>query len=381
MEYKRTAADFFAGIGLASEGLRHEEWEVSYALDHDSDKREIYEYNYGEAPYYEVRDIARVSGNDVPTVDLAHASFPCTDTSLAGERNGMHSEGESSTYWDFARIMKEMGDRRPSLITLENVEGLLTSGDGEDLEAALSSLNDLGYAVDVLIIDASHFVPQSRVRLFVVGQRREEQDGIQLEQRLSQSGDARPQKVQDFVRTHSTLEWRLKDLPELPQTDQEVRDIVDKRETGWWEEDRAEYLFSQMYDRHEKKVREMMKRDEWHYGTVFRRTRKRNGKRQSTAELRTDGIAGCLRTPKGGSARQILVRAGRGERDARLLNAKECARLMGVPNFDLDEDISLTQYLWGFGDAVCAPVMEWLADNYLNPALDETDHSKTLSRL
>jgi DNA (cytosine-5)-methyltransferase 1 len=373
VESEKTVADFFAGIGLASEGLKREGWSVEYALDHDSDKHEMYEHNYGKAPYYEVEDIARVSASGVPTVDLAHASFPCTDTSLAGSRDGIHGDGESSTYWEFARILREMGDRRPPLVTLENVDALLTSGEGEDLEAALRSLNELGYSVDVLIIDASHFVPHSRVRLFVVAQQREGQDGIELEQRLTRSGKARPEKIRDFIRDNPDLKWRLRDLPRLPQTDLEVRDIVDQSEDDWWEEDRAEYLFSQMYDRDKEKVREMMEKDDWQYGTVFRRTRKRNGKRQSTAELRTDGIAGCLRTPKGGSARQILVRAGKGQRDARLLNARECARLMGAPDFKLEEDASLTQHLWGFGDAVCAPVMEWLAENYLSPILNESE--------
>jgi DNA (cytosine-5)-methyltransferase 1 len=373
MENQKTVADFFAGIGLASEGLKRKGWTASYALDHDPDKKEMYEHNYGDSPYYRVEDITEVSGESVPAVDLAHSSFPCTDTSLAGSRNGIHSDGESSTYWEFVRILKEMEEDRPPLVTLENVEGLLTSGDGEDLEAALRALNELGYSVDVLIIDASHFVPHSRVRLFVVAQQREGQDGIQLEQHLSRSGSARPEKVRDFIRTYPDIDWRLRSLPELPQTDLEVKDIVDEEENDWWDDDRAEYLFSQMYKRHEDKVEEMMQQDEWQYGTVFRRTRKRDGKRQSTAELRTDGLAGCLRTPKGGSARQILVRAGKGQRDARLLNARECARLMGAWDFKLDEDTSLTQHLWGFGDAVCASVMEWLADKYLNPLAEETD--------
>jgi DNA (cytosine-5)-methyltransferase 1 len=264
-----------------------------------------------------------------------------------------------------------MKERRPPLVTLENVDSLLTSGEGEDLEAALRALNELGYSVDVLIIDAIHFVPHSRERLFAVAQRREGQDGIQLEQHLSQSGNARPEKVRDFIRNYPDIDWRLRDLPELPKTDLKLRDIVDQEEDDWWEEDRAEYLFSQMYDRHKKQVKEMMEKDKWQYGTVFRRTRKRNGKRQSTAELRTDGIAGCLRTPKGGSARQIIVRVGKGQRDARLLNARECARLMGVSDFELSEDASLTQHLWGFGDAVCAPVMEWLTEHYLNPVFNK----------
>ena len=87
------------------------------------------------------------------------------------------------------------------------------------------------------------------------------------------------------------------------------------------------------------------------------------------AELRTDGIAGCLRTPRGGSGRQILFAAGRGRFAVRLLTARECARLMGADDFKIN--VPLNQALFGFGDAVCVPVIGWIAQNYLNPVWEE----------
>ena len=104
---------------------------------------------------------------------------------------------------------------------------------------------------------------------------------------------------------------------------------------------------------------------QYSYGTVFRRVR--NGR--SMAELRTDGVAGCLRTPRGGSGRQILFKAGRGKCQVRLLSARECARLMGADNFVVG--VPLNQALFGFGDAVCVPAIEWIGENYLNPAIAE----------
>jgi DNA (cytosine-5)-methyltransferase 1 len=86
------------------------------------------------------------------------------------------------------------------------------------------------------------------------------------------------------------------------------------------------------------------------------------------AEIRFDGIAGCLRTPKGGSARQILLQVGKGEINVRLLTPKECARLMGADDFKLSG--TANQALFGFGDAVCVPVISWIANNYLNPELE-----------
>jgi len=98
---------------------------------------------------------------------------------------------------------------------------------------------------------------------------------------------------------------------------------------------------------------------------VFRRMRA--GK--STAELRTDGIAGCLRTPKGGSGRQILFQAGFGRFAVRLITAREAARLMGADNYVITTP--LNQSLFGFGDAVCVPVVSWIAEHYLNPTWRE----------
>jgi DNA (cytosine-5)-methyltransferase 1 len=369
VEPKKTVADFFAGIGLVGAGLMQRGWQVEYAVDYDDDKREMYEWHFGKG-HYHVKNISDVSAEEVPDVTLIHASFPCTDTSLAGARGGLYN-GESASFWDVVRILDELDERRPPLIMLENVAGLLTSNNCQDIKAVLEALCDFGYAVDVLLIDASHFVPQSRVRLFIIGVLKgEKQDVLEQEINLQQSINIRPPKIQQLVRRNSELNWNIRSLPKFPERQISLADIVDET-AEWWKPDRTEYLFNQMFERHKEKVRLMMSKEKWTYGTVFRRMRKRNGKRRSTAELRTDGIAGCLRCPKGGSARQILLRAGYGCYDARLLNGRECARLMGVPNYKIKESLRLNQILWGFGDAVCASVTDWLAQHYLNPVLDE----------
>ena len=87
------------------------------------------------------------------------------------------------------------------------------------------------------------------------------------------------------------------------------------------------------------------------------------------AELRTDGVAGCLRTPRGGSGRQILLQAGFGKVKVRLLTPRECAKLMGADDFFID--VPLNQALFGFGDAVCVPVISWIAKQYLNPVVED----------
>jgi len=96
------------------------------------------------------------------------------------------------------------------------------------------------------------------------------------------------------------------------------------------------------------------------------------------AELRTDGIAGCLRTPRGGNGRQILFVAGRGRYAVRLLTPRKCARLMGADDFKIT--VSMNKALFGFGDAVCVPVIRWIAENYLNPVWREMHGAQTRRR-
>ncbi len=99
-------------------------------------------------------------------------------------------------------------------------------------------------------------------------------------------------------------------------------------------------------------------------GTIFRR--KRDGKTRS--EVRFDGMAGCLRTPKGGSARQIVIVIDKGVLRMRWMSAREYARLQGAKDFPLVENN--IQNLFGFGDAVCVPVVQWIDNNVLTPLFD-----------
>ena len=106
----------------------------------------------------------------------------------------------------------------PPFILLENVEGMLTSKGGHDLEIALSALCELGYALDILLINASHFVPQSRVRLFIIGNLLAgHQDILEQEIILQQKNTARPPRITNFIRSHSDLTWHLYSLPQLPR--------------------------------------------------------------------------------------------------------------------------------------------------------------------
>lgn len=359
-------AEFFAGIGLMRMGLENAGWNIAYANDIDPSKELMYKRHFNDKQnHFQLGDIHQIAGEFIPKVNLATASFPCTDLSHAGRREGLAGK-QSSAFWGFVRILDEMRENKPSVILLENVIGFLTSHNGKDFHSALTALNKIGYAVDAFIIDASHFVPQSRVRLFIVG-KLEPNDNIIEEKQLSfYESEIRPAKLANFICDHPEINWNITSLPPLPQREMQLSDIIENlpdTAEEWWSEDRVEYLLNQTFDRHRILLEEAKKGKKYKYFTAFRRIREGN----SMAEVRSDGIAGCLRTPKGGSARQILIRSGKNKISARLVSPRECARLMGADNYKITGNIN--RDLFGFGDAVCVPVVTWIAENYLNPLL------------
>lgn len=374
---RKTFAEFFAGIGLMRMGLERQGWSLAFANDIEPQKYAMYADHFGDtADHFALGDVHHLTADQLPTVTLATASFPCNDLSLAGSRSGLSGK-ESSAFWGFVRLLDELGKRKPPLVLLENVTGFLSSHQGADFSAALVALNKLGYSVDSFILDAARFVPQSRQRLFVVGVL----DGVQSVREAPKpyrffESDIRPKALANFIFTHPEIRWKLRDLPTLLTRQPQLMTILEDlppTAPEWWSTERAAYLLNQMSARHRVIADAMIADQQWSYGTVFRRVR--YGK--SMAELRTDGIAGCLRTPRGGSGRQILFKAGYGQYAARLITPREAARLMGADDYTIT--VPANQALFGFGDAVCVPVIEWIAQHYFSPLLDELYRPTTLS--
>jgi len=278
-------------------------------------------------------------------------------------------------FWELIRILEEMEDRQPPLILLENVPGFLSSNGGKDFQCAIRAFNELGYNCDAFMLDAARFVPHSRLRLFVIAKKASAQHPTFLVTPTT----SRPKQLMDVIVGITDLKWDISPVPEPNGRVATLPDILEdlpESDPAWWPAERAEYFLNQLAPAHLKKARAMMESPNYSWATAFRRMR--NSK--SVAEMRTDGIAGCLRTPRGGSARQILFRAGRGKYRVRLLTARECARLQGVPDASFRIDVPLNQALFGFGDAVCVPVIEWIANSYLTPTASEMLRGRILYR-
>ncbi len=357
-------------------GLEKAGWEIALANDIDPTKKRLYVNHFIESGrHFLLEDIHKLTAKQIPLVSLATASFPCTDLSLAGRRAGLGG-AHSSAFWGFVDILRNLGTRKPPLILLENVAGFLTSNDGKDFENALLALNILGYCVDAFIIDAARFVPQSRVRLFIIGKLNNNK--FKNSKPVFLESDLRPAKLRGFIFQHPEIDWDINNnLPTLPTLQTRLADIIEnvpKHSSVWFNKERVDYLLNQTFERHLVKIMAQKEKSYYEYYTAFRRVR--NGK--SMAEIRFDGIAGCLRTPKGGSARQILLQVGKGKINIRLLIPRECARLMGADDFNLSG--TANEALFGFGDAVCVPVVSWIAENYLNPELIKISTKKNLKK-
>lgn len=359
---KPRAAEFFSGIGLVRLALESHGWDVVFANDIDKDKEEIYRHNWPNDAHLVVQDIHKLRAVEIPTCDLFTASFPCNDLSIAGKWAGL-SGTESSAFWGLIEIIKGMGSRKPATVLLENVVGFLLRNQGADFEEALLALNACGYNVDAFILNAMHWTPQSRARLFVVATL----DDGSNRNTIARESDVRPATLFKFINATPSVRWNIRNLPPLPTPTAKLADIVENLpadDPHWWDVERTAYFMNQMSARHAAQAKAMIEAKKITYATAFRRVR--NGK--SMAELRTDGIAGCLRTPRGGSGRQILFKAGGGKHQVRLMTARECARLQGVPDSYVI-DVPLNQALFGFGDAVCVPAVEWIVANYLTSTL------------
>lgn len=355
-----SAAEFFAGIGLVRAGLERVGIDVVWANDVEPIKHAVYACNFDPA-HYVLGDIRGVQGCTVPSVDIATASFPCVDLSLAGNRKGLEGE-QSGLFFEFSRILREMGERIPPVVMIENVSSFLSSRGGEDLRVAITELNTLGYVCDVLTVDASWFVPQSRPRLFIVGVLEPlggPASGV--------AGHLRSESVAAFVKANQDLMLQELLLPTPSQDDRQLCDVVerlDPEDERWWDGERFGKFMGSLSPLNQDRLA-LLKQDrvtQWR--TAYRRTR--NG--APVWEIRADDISGCLRTARGGSSRQAVVEVSPGGVRARWMTPREYARLQGVPDeFDYSA-VTDAQALFGFGDAVCVPVIEWLAEHALVPA-------------
>jgi len=365
--------EFFAGGGMARAGLG-KGWRCLFANDMDAKKAATYRAHWGEKEL-RLADVATLTTADIPgAADLVWASFPCQDLSLAGGGAGLNGR-RSGTFWPFWRLMRRFGDegRAPRLMVFENVCGALSSHGGKDFAAIGGALAEGGYKFGALVIDAVDFLPQSRPRLFIVGLRA---DG-QIPAGLIGHGPDPKWHTDRLVKAHAVLprqaaeNWLWWTLPTPPARKLTLADLIEPKPQGvaWHTPAETQRLLGLMSELHLDKVRQAQNAGRVMIGGIYKRTRRdENGRKTQRAEVRFDGVAGCLRTPVGGSSRQTIIVVDGPDVRSRLLSPREAARLMGLPdNYPLPEKYNDAYHL--AGDGVAVPVVRFLAANLLEPAL------------
>lgn len=364
--------EFFAGGGMARLGLGRE-WNCLFANDFDPVKASTYRSNFSGGHELAVRDIRGIDAEELPGhASLAWASFPCQDLSLAGNGAGLSAD-RSGMFWPFWRLIQELGRQRrgPAVVVLENVYGALTSRGGRDFDTICKTLSDGGYRLGPLVLDAVHFVPQSRPRLFVVAVR----DDLQIPQNLTLAEPDDLWHVPAIRDAYSRFgsradsHWTWWNVPRPKSRRSIFADLVEDDPTGveWHSPAQTRRLLSMMSERNIAKVEAARRLGRVAVGALYRRTRMNaDGIKVQRAEVRFDEIAGCLRTPRGGSSRQsILVVDGKSIR-SRLLSPREAARLMGLPDrYRLPTNYNAAYHV--AGDGVVVPVVRHLARTLLAP--------------
>lgn len=380
-ESQRTFYEFFAGGGMARQGLG-QGWHCVFANDFDPMKARVYRENWDGGHELLVEDVNKLTIANLPeSADLAWASFPCQDLSLAGKYAGIGRQNDknqtrSGTFWAFWRLMDGLAreGRPPKVVVLENVPGVLTSNDGADFSAIGSALTESGFAFGALVIDAKLFVPQSRPRVFIVGVRSE----LFVPPELASDGPVEPWHLPALQLAYTRLparaksKWKWWKLPEPEARRSRFADVIEENPEGvsWNTALETKRLLDMMSPLNLKKVQQAKQSGKRFIGGVYRRTRTdEHGEKIQRAEVRFDDVAGCLRTPSGGSSRQLILVVDKDRVRSRLLSPREAARLMGLPDsYKLPKNYNDAYHVCG--DGVAVPAVSHLAKHLLNELID-----------
>jgi DNA-methyltransferase (dcm) len=359
--------EFFAGGGMARLGLGAA-WTCLFSNDFDEKKVASYRANFSPATEMHHGDVALVQPTQLPgQATLAWASFPCQDLSLAGNGKGL-AGNRSGVFWAFWKLMKQLRieGRRPPIIALENVSGLITSHRGEDLTNLVGAFSSEGYRVGAIALDGALFVAQSRPRVFLIAVAR----GVTMPKGLVAKVPNpvwHPESLQNVVEGLSPQvrkDWLWWKLPVPRNEAPHLLEVIEREPQGvkWHTAAETKKLLSMMTPGNLLKVAEAKKAGTLQVGTIYRRTR--HGVQR--AEVRFDGVSGCLRTPSGGSSRQLVMLVEGETVRTRLISPRETARLMGLPEtYILPERYNDTYHLTG--DGLVVPAVSWIEQNIIRP--------------
>lgn len=347
-------------------------WDCVLANDISPLKCDVYAKNWG-ADNLIKGDIAQLDQQHLHhDIDLYWASSPCQDFSLAGKGLGLTGK-RSGVFWDWASLITGAvkAGFGPRIIAFENVLGLITRNGGQDFAQVLKTFRKLGYRVGALEIDATHFLPQSRPRLFVIAVK----DGTDISGLASKKPDGpfHTDKINRFVnglngaQRRDWIYWKHSAPNDLRPA---LASIVDERpDTKWLTKPELKNLLGMMSKPNADRVALAKKSGSVEIGMLYKRGRPdETGQVRQRAEVRFDGTAGCLRTPAGGSSRQTIMLVEGNKIKARLISSLEMTRLMGLSDsYAMPERYNSAYQV--AGDGVAVPIVRYLDQTLFRPIL------------
>lgn len=325
--------DLFAGIGGLRRGFDEIGGECVFTSEWDRFSQDTYRANFPDDGHEISGDITRIESDEIPAHDVLLAGFPCQPFSLAGvsklnslnRKHGFQCNVQGTLFFEVARIIQH---HRPKAFLLENVKNLRSHDGGRTFDVIVRTLqDDLGYCVQTRLIDARHWVPQHRERVFIAGFR--DKTGFDFD-------DLKIPDVAVAPRMSSVLH---------PEDGSESPD--ERFTTG---------PLARVMDRY------TLSDHLWGYLQAYAEKHRRQGNGFGYGLVGPEDVSRTLsaRYHKDGS--EILVKQH--SKNPRRLTPRECARLMGFEEpggTPFRFVVSDTQAYRQFGNAVVVPVVATIA--------------------
>jgi len=314
----------------------------------DIDKYSVQTYNKNFKENHEPTDITKISTDDIPEIDMVCGGFPCQAFSIAGKRRGFE-DTRGTLFFEVARIIKA---KRPKIVFLENVKGLLNHNKGETFRTIIQTISELGYDVQWMVLNSKFFgVPQNRERVFIIGSLR---------------GERRPE-ILPFKESNSTTDKELEKKPMIIGTTKS--NTAQGTNSRSWVHD-VNGIIGAVNSTEYKQPKQ-----------IFLKTNTKLG--YDIAKENEDGIRLQFensRTARGRvikGASQTLQASVPGVFDGKIrrLTPTECERLQGFPD-GWTEGVSDTQRYKQMGNAVTVNVIEAIARKLLTTQNTQEMNSK-----
>lgn len=159
--------DLFCGAGGLSLGFHKAGFHAVAAIDNNGPALETFAKNFIGSQTYNIdlSDINNSAFSEIKEIDVMLGGPPCQGFSIAGKRDV--NDPRNSLFISYLKLVEKYS---PKAVVIENVPNILSMNKGEFAKQIVSGLNNLGYDVCVLKLNAAEFgVPQSRKRAFFIG--------------------------------------------------------------------------------------------------------------------------------------------------------------------------------------------------------------------